>query len=157
MRRGDDIQIAVSLYAGELGLAPSAAQMDAFRDSDLILALGTRLGDIPTQEYTFPTLPRPEQTLIRCYPDDHIMGLHYEADHGVACDPVELVKVLSSSAMLVHPQARQEWSDRLVPWATKPLPLTSGRTAGWHRQPPAEPPAAGSAQSRRAPAARSGP
>src|SRR5690606_38993835 len=113
-RRHDVYPSTMPLYAGELGLAPSAAQMEAFRESDLILALGTRLGDIPTQEYTFPTLPCPEQTLIHCYPDDHIVGLHYAADHGLVCDPVELVKALSESAILAHPQARQEWSDRLV-------------------------------------------
>ncbi|AEC21080.1 putative pyruvate decarboxylase [Pusillimonas sp. T7-7] len=113
-RRHDVYPSTMPLYAGELGLAPSAAQMEAFRESDLILALGTRLGDIPTQEYTFPSLPRPEQTLVHCYPDDHIVGLHYAADYGLVCDPVELVKALSASALLAHPQARQEWSDRLV-------------------------------------------
>src|SRR5690606_12174093 len=101
-------------YAGELGLAPSGAQMEAFRESDLILALGTRLGDIPTQGYTFPSLPRPEQTLVHCYPDDHIVGLHYAADYGLVCDPVELVKALSKPAILAQPQAREQWVEKLI-------------------------------------------
>src|SRR3546814_15851454 len=101
-RRHDVYPSTMPLYAGELGLAPSAAQMEAFRESDLILALGTRLGDIPTQEYTFPSLPRPEQTLVHCYPDDHIVGLPYAADYGLVCDPVELVKALSTPALLAQ-------------------------------------------------------
>jgi len=113
-RRHDVYPPTMPLYDGELGLAPSGAQMEAFRESDLILALGTRLGDIPTQGYTFPSLPRPEQTLVHCYPDDHIVGLHYAADYGLVCDPVELVKALSKPAILAHPQAREQWVEKLI-------------------------------------------
>jgi len=113
-RRQDVFPQANPLYAGELGLATSKAQLDAFRESDLILALGTRLGDIPTQGYTFPKLPRPEQTLVHCYPDDHIVGLHYTADIGLVCCPIELVKALLPRQSSGLPPERMIWMRRLA-------------------------------------------
>lgn len=93
-RRHDVFPNTHPLYAGELGLANTKEQIATFEKSDFILALGTRLGDIPTQSYTFPTLPQPSQTLLHCYPDDHIVGLHYATDYGLVCDATELVQAL---------------------------------------------------------------
>jgi len=101
------------LYVGELGLANPPAQIDAFRQSDLILALGTRLGDVPTQGYRFPDLPRPGQRLVHCYPDDHVVGLNYAADHGLVCDPAALLAELCA-APVPDPAARdREWPSAL--------------------------------------------
>ena len=87
--------------------------MQAFRESDLILALGTRLGDIPTQGYTFPHLPCPAQTLVHCYPDDHIVGLNHSADYGLVCDPVELVNALAPALTPELSEERRTWIARL--------------------------------------------
>jgi len=101
------------LYVGELGLANPPAQIDAFRQSDLILALGTRLGDVPTQGYRFPDLPRPGQQLVHCYPDDHVVGLNYAADHGLVCDPAALLAELRA-APVPDPATRDpEWPSAL--------------------------------------------
>jgi acetolactate synthase-1/2/3 large subunit len=113
-RRQDVFPQTNPLYAGELGLATSSAQLEAFRESDLILALGTRLGDVTTQGYTFPDLPRPRQTLVHCYPDEHIVGLHYTADYGLVCDPVELVKAMMPGGATRIPPGREAWIERLT-------------------------------------------
>ncbi|NLY26628.1 MAG: pyruvate decarboxylase [Alcaligenaceae bacterium] len=112
-RRQDVFPQTQDLYVGELGLAPSLAQLQAFRESDLILALGTRLGDIPTQGYTFPHLPCPAQTLVHCYPDDHIVGLNHSADYGLVCDPVELVNALAPALTPELSEERRTWIARL--------------------------------------------
>lgn len=96
------------LYAGELGLANPAEQISVFERSDVILALGTRLGDMTSQGYKFPTLPRPSQILIHCWPDDHIVGLNFAPDFGLTCDPVLLAQSLAGCAQ--HQTARLEWN-----------------------------------------------
>lgn len=112
-RRHDVFPPTHPLYAGELGLAPSAAQMQAFRDSDLILALGTRMGDIPTQGYTFPDLPRPKQVFVHCYPDDDVIGQNFQADFGLVCDPILLVNALPPDSKAgAHRDA--QWLSRLA-------------------------------------------
>lgn len=86
-----------ALFAGELGLANPAAQIQAFARSDLILALGTRLGDITTQGYRFPACPRPAQTLVHCIADAHYLNQHFVADIGLLADPVATIQALVSA------------------------------------------------------------
>ena len=112
-RRHDLFSNLHPLYAGELGLANSKTQIETFRQSDLILALGTRFGDITSQGYSFPDLPRPAQTFVHAHPDDHMVGLHYAADFGLVCDPVELARALTPAARPSIPQARAMWAKRL--------------------------------------------
>lgn len=113
-RRHDLFSNLHPLYVGELGLANPKPQIDAFRQSDLILALGTRFGDITSQGYSFPDLPRPAQTFVHAYADDHIVGLHFAPDFGLVCDPVELARALTpAGSRPVASPARAAWSGRL--------------------------------------------
>jgi len=112
-RRHDLFSNCHPLYVGELGLANAKSQIDAFRQSDLILALGTRFGDITSQGYTFPDLPSPAQTFVHAYADAHIVGLHYAPDIGLVCDPVELARALTPAGRTVIAQPRADWARRL--------------------------------------------
>jgi acetolactate synthase-1/2/3 large subunit len=112
-RRHDAFPNANPLYAGDLGLANPQPQMDLFHSSDLLLALGTRLGDITSQGYTFPRRPRPEQTFLHCYPDASVVGQHFAPDVGLVCDPVALAQALVGEAAAPIPSARREWAARV--------------------------------------------
>jgi len=112
-RRHDVFDNTHRLYVGELGLANPKAQIEAFRSSDLILALGTRMGDITSQGYTFPDLPVPAQSFVHCYPDDHVVGLHFTPTYGLVCDPVALIKELTLGAVPSAPAVREAWRQQL--------------------------------------------
>lgn len=106
------------LFVGDLGLANPPEQMAALESSDLILALGTRLGDITTQGYTFPRLPRPSQTLIHCFPDSAVVGQHFVSDIGIVSDATALADALVSANPLasVNPfsdEPRLRWASHL--------------------------------------------
>ena len=79
-RRQDYVDNASPAYAGPLtiGLDPKLAQR--VRDADVLLALGTRLGEIATQQYSLVQPPRPAQTLIHVHADPDELGRVYEAD-----------------------------------------------------------------------------
>jgi len=77
-------------------LANPAKQMETLQQSDFILALGTRLGDITTQNYVFPRYAQAAQTLLHCYPDSRVVGWDTVADFGLVCDPVRLAETLIS-------------------------------------------------------------
>jgi acetolactate synthase-1/2/3 large subunit len=100
-----------ALYVGDLGLSNPPEQMQAFESSDLIIALGTRMGDITTQGYRFPRSPRPAQTFVHCCADEHAIGLHLSPDIGVVCDPVALADALVGAARAHAP--RPEWLGQL--------------------------------------------
>jgi acetolactate synthase-1/2/3 large subunit len=113
-RRHDIFSNLHRLFAGELGLANPKEQIAAFRGSDLLLALGTRFGDITSQGYTFPDLPQPAQTFVHACADDHMVGLHFAADFGLVCDPVELARALTPAAKPEVPGTRTAWAARLL-------------------------------------------
>ncbi|HXG76879.1 MAG TPA: thiamine pyrophosphate-binding protein [Gaiellaceae bacterium] len=56
-------------YAGVLGVAMDDRLAARLRDADLVLAVGGRLGEVPTRRYTLLEPPRPRQTLVRVHPD----------------------------------------------------------------------------------------
>ncbi|SSW67838.1 thiamine pyrophosphate-dependent enzyme [Achromobacter agilis] len=116
-----------ALYAGDLDLATQASQVAAFDSSDLILALGTRLGDITSQGYTFPGYPKPSQTLVHCHGDAHIVNQHFTADVGIVADPVATALVLAALPATGGDAARGDWAawlrairERAAAW---PAPL----------------------------------
>jgi acetolactate synthase I/II/III large subunit len=101
------------LYVGDLGLANPAAQMKAFHASDLLFALGTRMGDITSQGYTFPRRPHSDQIFIHCYPDASVVGQHFAADIGLVCDPSTLAHALTRGDSDPMPKGRDRWSAEL--------------------------------------------
>ena len=79
-RRQDYVDNGSPVYAGPLtiGMDPKLGQR--VRAADVLLALGTRLGEIATQQYSLLEPPRPAQTLIHVHADPDELGRVYEAD-----------------------------------------------------------------------------
>ncbi len=126
-RRHDVFANDDPLFVGDLGLSNPAAQMTTLQESDFIIALGTRLGDITTQNYLFPRYAQTPQTLLHCYPDSRMVNWDTVADYPLVCDPVALVRALTlATAPVVPATARQEWlkslrahSQTWAAWPTK--------------------------------------
>lgn len=56
-------------FVGEMGPAGAPDLIKLFKDSDLVIAVGTRLGEHATQGYTLLEHPSPKQTLIHVLQD----------------------------------------------------------------------------------------
>lgn len=112
-RRHDLFPNAHRLYAGDLGLANPASQLDVLRESDLVAVVGARLSDITTQGYTFPRLVRPEMRLVHVHADADAIGIHFSVDLGVACDAAEFLQV-TGRPDAPAPAERAAWIDRLA-------------------------------------------
>lgn len=112
------------LFVGDLGLSNPAAQMATLQQSDFILALGTRLGDITTQNFQFPRYAQAPQTLLHCYPDSRTVNWDTVADFPLVCDPVSFVRALTQANATQPGNARQEWLKELrghsLPYAAWP-------------------------------------
>jgi len=67
-RRKDLIDNLAPNYAGDLGLGSNPKLLQRVRDADLILCIGARLGENPTQGYTLLDRARTAQTLIHIHP-----------------------------------------------------------------------------------------
>ena len=95
------------IYAGELGysVAPSLAQR--VRDADLLLAVGTRLGEIDTNVYTLVRSPDPTQTLIHVFPEAEELGRVYRPELSIVAAMLPFARRVAELA----PPAEIAWSD----------------------------------------------
>src|SRR5207237_1553205 len=57
------------LYAGHIAFGGPKPHREILAKADLIVAAGTRLGDVATLNYTFPAAPEPQQQVVQIYPD----------------------------------------------------------------------------------------
>jgi acetolactate synthase-1/2/3 large subunit len=73
-RRKDLISNARPNYVGDLGLGPNPVLLQRVRDADLIITIGARLGENPTQGYTLLDRARTPETLIHIHPGPEELG-----------------------------------------------------------------------------------
>ncbi|MES2186597.1 MAG: thiamine pyrophosphate-binding protein [Pseudomonadota bacterium] len=78
-RRQDLIDNHDVHFAGDVGLGINPALAQRVRDADLVLAIGTRLGETTTQDYTLLSAPCPAQTLVHVHADAGELGRVYQA------------------------------------------------------------------------------
>lgn len=96
------------LYAGHLGFGNPPRHREALARADLIIAAGTRLGDVASLNYSFPAAPQAAQRLIHIYPDGEPIGKVFRTDLGIAADPVPLLEDLGQSPRVVA-SAGEAW------------------------------------------------
>jgi acetolactate synthase I/II/III large subunit len=92
---------ASPLYAGHLGFGNPPRHREALAGADLIIAAGTRLGDVASLSYSFPAAPQPTQRLVHIYPDGEPIGKVFRTDLGIVADPVALLEELGHASRVV--------------------------------------------------------
>ncbi len=69
-----------SQYAGDVGIAINPKLAARIRESDLVIAIGPRLGEMTTGGYTLLQAPRPAQTLVHIHASAEELHRVYQAD-----------------------------------------------------------------------------
>lgn len=95
-----------ALYAGDVGLAISPRLAKRIRESDLILALGPRLGEATTGGYTLIEAPRPRQTLVHVHASAEELHRVYQADLAINAT----MDAAAQSLATLAPPAAVRWS-----------------------------------------------
>ncbi|MUK88373.1 acetolactate synthase [Ornithinibacillus sp. L9] len=90
-RRHDVFPNNHPMYAGHLGLGTSKKILQLVQDADVILALGTRLSEVTTQDYT---LINNDQKLIHIDIEHDIIGKVYPPCLGIISDLYEALEML---------------------------------------------------------------
>jgi acetolactate synthase-1/2/3 large subunit len=79
----DYVDNASPAYAGHAALAMDPALATRIREADLLLAIGGRLGEIPTAGYTLVRPGTPSQRLVHVHPDPDEIGAVYQPELGI--------------------------------------------------------------------------
>lgn len=105
-RRHDVFPNNHHLYSGHLGLGTPQLVLQTVKEADVILALGTRLSEVTTQDYT---LLSPEQKLIHVDIEQEVIGKVYPPDLAIIADVKEALKGFGDMTLT------QSWSS----WANE--------------------------------------
>ena len=94
-RRQDYVDNSSSAYAGVLTIGMDPGLARRVEEADLILALGTRLGEIATRQYSLLEPPRPRQRLVHVHADPDELGRVYEAELPIVSGSPQFAAALS--------------------------------------------------------------
>ncbi len=92
-------------YAGELGLSPNSKLLERIKAADLLMVIGGRLGDVPSQGYSLIDIPTPQMTLVHVFPDAEELGRVYQSALQIHASP----KGFAAALDFLSPPA-------LIPW-----------------------------------------
>lgn len=67
-------------YAGDVGIGINPKLAQRIKDSDLVIAIGPRLGEMTTSGYTLLQAPRPQQKLVHIHASAEELNRVYQAD-----------------------------------------------------------------------------
>ena len=99
-------------FAAYLGYGSPPQVIEALSEADLVLAVGTRLGDVTTQGFRFP---RPQQPLIHVYPDAAKISRNFQVSLSVVAepDPFSACPKRKCPAALEDMNSRRAWCEGL--------------------------------------------
>ncbi|HEX2655475.1 MAG TPA: thiamine pyrophosphate-binding protein [Xanthobacteraceae bacterium] len=127
-------------YAGDLGIGPNPKLLARVKEADLIVLVGGRLGEMPSQSYTLLDIPTPSQTFVHVHPGAEELGRVYRPHLAINAAPTAFAAALEG----LQPPNEIRWregtkeahTDYLV-WSEKatpvPGPANPGEIVTWLR------------------------
>jgi acetolactate synthase-1/2/3 large subunit len=94
-------------YAGDVGIAINPRLAARIRESDLVIAIGPRLGEMTTGGYTLLQAPRPKQTLVHIHASAEELHRVYQADLAIHAS----MRAAARSLEVLTAPAQLPWAD----------------------------------------------
>ncbi len=124
-------------YAGDVGIAINPKLAARIRESDLLLVVGPRLGEMTTQGYTLIDVPNPAMPLVHVHPGASELGRVYQPDLAINARMPEF----AAAARAIPPEgasrraawvagAREDYLARIQPTKV-PGPVNLGEIVAW--------------------------
>jgi len=94
-------------YGGDLGLGVNPKLLARIRASDLVLVVGGRLSEIPSQGYELFDIPVPQQPLVHIHANADELGRLYRPTQAIHATPQAFAAALAG----VRPAAPVRWAE----------------------------------------------
>jgi acetolactate synthase-1/2/3 large subunit len=114
-------------YAGDLGIGPNPKLLARIKAADLVVLIGGRMGEMPSQRYTLFDIPAPQQTFVHVHPGAEELGRVYAPHLAVHAAPSAFAACLEG----LQPPNEIPWAE-----ATK---AAHAEFLAWTEQPTAVP------------------
>ena len=106
-RRQDRFDNTHPNYVGDISYVLDPVLADRVRQADLVLAIGTRLGEVATGSYRLLDVPKPAQTLIHVHASAEELGRVYAPDLAIVAGVPDIAAALARHA----PVSPTPWTD----------------------------------------------
>jgi acetolactate synthase-1/2/3 large subunit len=81
-------------FAGDLGVGPNPKLVARIKAADLVILVGGRLGEMPSQSYTVLDIPNPKTTFVHVHPGAEELGRVYRPDLAINAAPTAFAAAL---------------------------------------------------------------
>ncbi len=95
-------------YAGDVGIGINPKLLARVKSADLLLVVGARLSEMPSQAYTLLGIPEPGQQMIHVHPGAEELGKVYRPEVAIHASPEAFAAAAES---LQPPHADVAWRD----------------------------------------------
>ncbi|MEK9641181.1 MAG: thiamine pyrophosphate-binding protein [Paracoccaceae bacterium] len=109
-------------YVGDVGIAPNPELAERVKNSDCVLVLGARLGEMTTSGYSLFDSPNPTQSIIHVHADPNEIGRVYRPQIGLACKASDFVAIAAELTEGIEQQppvaAKESYQNWQIPYTT---------------------------------------
>ena len=93
-------------YAGELGIGPNPKLKARIEQSDLVILVGGRMAEMPSQSYTLFNIPAPQVDFVHVHADPEELGRVYHPTLGINATP----RAFAAALETLQPPNTIPWS-----------------------------------------------
>jgi acetolactate synthase-1/2/3 large subunit len=140
-RRGHLFDALHPCYAGDLGIGPNPKLLARAKSADLVLLIGGRLSEMPSQSYTLFDIPEPQMKLVHVHPGAEELGRVYHPALAIHAAPTAFCSALEGlqppneipwkgEAAIAHADYLA-WSEKATP---QPGAVNLGEIMVWLRE-----------------------
>jgi acetolactate synthase I/II/III large subunit len=105
-RRQDRFDNTHPCYAGDVGIGTNPKLVQRIKESDLLIAVGPRLGEMTTGGYTLLDIPTPKQPLVHVHADPEELGRVYQSVLPINATP----RAFARAAAALKPVQNPPWA-----------------------------------------------
>jgi acetolactate synthase-1/2/3 large subunit len=132
-RRGHLFDALHPCYAGDLGIGPNPKLLARVKGADLVLLIGGRMSEMPSQSYTLFDIPEPQMKLVHVHPGPEELGRVYHPHLAIQAAPT----AFCSSLEVLQPPNEIPWKGEAdiahanyLAWSDKATPVPGGVNLG---------------------------
>src|SRR6202162_3802338 len=120
-RRGHLFDALHPCYAGDVGIGPNPKLLERVKSSDLVVMVGGRLGEVPSQSYTLFDIPRPQLPFVHVHPGAEELGRVYSPQLAIHATPTAFAAALEELKFARVPSGDSKSANAdYIAWTEKP-------------------------------------
>ncbi len=95
-------------FVGDIGLGINPKLCKMAQEADVILLVGGRMSEVPSQSYTLLNIPVPQQTLVHVHPDSQELNRVYQASLAINATPAQFSQAARALGAAAPNPTRQQ-------------------------------------------------